>query len=88
MKRMLFALAAVLATVSACQSGSEKKAQSDIAGHVIVIGLDGWGTWSFEKGDTPFIREKMPEDSAGVPFIIAAQLAPLMDGSTVLLYSV
>ena len=61
MKRMLFALAAVLATVSACQSGSEKKVQRDIAGHVIVIGLDGWGTWSFEKGDTPFIREKMQE---------------------------
>ena len=25
----------------------------------------------------------MPEDSTGVPFIIAAQLAPLMEGRTV-----
>ena len=61
MKRMLFALTAALVSVCACQPGPQKKA--DIAGHVIVIGLDGWGTWSFEKGDTPFIREKMKEGS-------------------------
>ena len=40
-----------------------KKAENENAGHVIIIGLDGWGSWSFEKGDTPFIREMMAEGS-------------------------
>ena len=51
MKKTLFALFTALTALCACQSGPQKKA--DVAGHVIVIGLDGWGTWSFEKGDTP-----------------------------------
>ena len=56
MKKTIFALFAALTALFACQPSPEKAAPADIAGHVIVIGLDGWGTWSFEKGDTPFIR--------------------------------
>lgn len=61
MKRGFFLLMASLLLAGACQSNNE--APKDIAGHVIVIGLDGWGTWSFEQGDTPFIKEKMKEGS-------------------------
>ena len=34
-----------------------------LAKHVIIIGLDGWGSWCMEKGECPFIREKMQEGS-------------------------
>ena len=34
-----------------------------LATHVIIIGLDGWGSWCMEKGECPFIREKMQEGS-------------------------
>jgi len=34
-----------------------------IASHVILIGLDGWGTWCMETGECPFIREMMQEGS-------------------------
>ena len=87
MKRMLFALAAVLVSVCACQPGPGKKVQEDIAGHVIIIGLDGWGTWSFEKGNTPFIREKMQEGSytlykrTVLPSISGANWAAMMNGT-------
>lgn len=32
-----------------------------VASHVILIGLDGWGSWCMEKGECPFIREMMKE---------------------------
>lgn len=58
MKRLLFALAAALPMlVAGCTKSSEK----DIASHVIVIGLDGWGTWCMEKGELPFIKEMMKQ---------------------------
>ena len=63
MKNRIIALATVMVSICACQSNPPKQAPAEVAGHVIVIGLDGWGTWSFEKGDTPFIREKMQEGS-------------------------
>ena len=88
MKRLPI-LASVLALFAACacQSGPSEKAPGDIAGHVIVIGLDGWGTWSFEKGDTPFIREMMKEGSytlykrTVLPSISGANWAAMMNGT-------
>ncbi len=69
------------------RKGRRNKAQNDIAGHVIVLGLDGWGTWSFEKGDTPFIREMMKEGSytlykrTVLPSISGANWAAMMNGT-------
>lgn len=42
-------------------AGCTKKSEKDIASHVIVIGLDGWGSWCMETGEAPFIREMMKE---------------------------
>ena len=53
MKKVLV-LAAVLLAAFSLQA--KKK---DIARHVIIIGVDGWGSWCMEKADVPFIREKM-----------------------------
>lgn len=33
-------------------AGCTKKSEKDIASHVIVIGLDGWGSWCMETGET------------------------------------
>ena len=57
MKRLLFALA----IASLLAAGCTKKSEKDIASHVIVIGLDGWGTWCMETGEAPFIKEMMKE---------------------------
>ena len=55
MKRIILVLAVLLAAVSV---QAKKK---DIAKHVIIIGVDGWGSWCMEKAEVPFIREKMQE---------------------------
>ena len=88
MKRLpLLAWVLVFAVVCACQPNAPKKAPADIAGHVIIIGLDGWGTWSFEKGDTPFIRKMMKEGSytlykrTVLPSISGANWAAMMNGT-------
>ena len=57
MKRLLFALAMTLLLAAGCA----KKPERDIASHVILIGLDGWGTWCMETGEAPFIKEMMKE---------------------------
>ena len=58
MKRLLFALATALLVMAA---GCTRKSEKDIASHVIVIGLDGWGTWCMETGEAPFIKAMMQE---------------------------
>ena len=58
MKRLLFAMATALLVMAA---GCTKKSEKDIASHVIVIGLDGWGTWCMETGEAPFIKAMMKE---------------------------
>ena len=55
MKKILVLAAALLVAASL---QAKKK---DIARHVIIIGVDGWGSWCMEKADVPFIREKMQE---------------------------
>ena len=57
MKRLMFALAMTLLLAAGCA----KKPERDIASHVILIGLDGWGTWCMETGEAPFIKEMMKE---------------------------
>ena len=87
MRKGLLVLFAALLAAGACQApkGNEK----DIADHVIIIGLDGWGTWSFEKGDTPFIKEKMKEGSWTLykrtvrPSISGPNWAAMMNGTPV-----
>ena len=85
-KGFLFLMAALL-VFGACQS--KKESTKDIAGHVIIIGLDGWGTWSFEDGDTPFIKEKMKEGSWTLykrtvrPSISGPNWAAMMNGTPV-----
>ena len=61
MRKGILLMMAALLVFGACQS--KKENPKDIADHVIIIGLDGWGTWSFKDGDTPFIKEKMKEGS-------------------------
>lgn len=64
MKRILstvLALSAIL-FLGAC-APKETAQTAPIASHVILIGLDGWGTWCMETGECPFIREMMQEGS-------------------------
>lgn len=58
MKKLFYAFATALLVMAA---GCAKESEKDIASHVIVIGLDGWGTWCMETGEAPFIREMMKE---------------------------
>ena len=58
MKKAILLAVALLALLSC-----GKKAENEKAGHVIIIGLDGWGSWSIEKGETPFISEMMANGS-------------------------
>ena len=53
----LAVLAAALTLTTSCQK-SEKKA---IAKHVIIIGLDGWGSYSMDSAQVPNIRQYMSE---------------------------
>ena len=59
MKKLSIVLTALLAV--ACAQPQPKKA--NLASHVILIGLDGWGSWCMEKGEAPFIKEMMKEGS-------------------------
>jgi predicted AlkP superfamily pyrophosphatase or phosphodiesterase len=53
MKKLIFVLTiAVIVLFSTCSSPEEKK-------HVILIGLDGWGTYCMDKADMPNIRQLM-----------------------------
>ncbi|MBR1927039.1 MAG: alkaline phosphatase [Bacteroidales bacterium] len=84
MKRLVYLVAALL-VLGACQEKKEK----DIAGHVIVIGLDGWGTWCMDKAEVPFIREMMKEGSGTLdkrtvrPSISGPNWAAQMNGTPV-----
>lgn len=84
MKKIILACVALLTV--AC-TGTEKKA--DLTSHVIIIGLDGWGTWCMEKGEAPFIKEMMHEGSwtlnkrAVLPTISGANWAAMMNGTPV-----
>ncbi len=89
MKKGFVLLAAALLMAGACQSPKGSESTKDIADHVIIIGLDGWGTWSFEDGDTPFIKEKMKEGSWTLykrtvrPSISGPNWAAMMNGTPV-----
>ena len=50
-----------MAALLVMAAGCTKKTETDIASHVIVIGLDGWGTWCMETGEAPFIKAMMKE---------------------------
>jgi len=84
MKKIILACVALLTV--AC-TGTEKKA--DLTSHVIIIGLDGWGSWCMEKGEAPFIKEMMHEGSwtlnkrAVLPTISGANWAAMMNGTPV-----
>lgn len=56
---ILFAASLLLAC--ACAPKPEKTAP--LADHVIIIGLDGWGSWCMDEGEAPFIRQMMQEGS-------------------------
>ena len=87
MKKSVLFLFAALLSVAACQPKTETK--KDIAGHVIIIGLDGWGTWSFDKGETPFIKDMMKEGCYTLykrtvrPSISGPNWAAMMNGTPV-----
>ena len=83
MKKILRTCVALLALACSCSEKVEK------APHVIIIGLDGWGTWCMEKGEAPFIKEMMHEGSwtlnkrAVLPTISGANWAAMMNGTPV-----
>jgi len=83
MKKILITCVALLALACSCSEKAEK------APHVIIIGLDGWGTWCMEKGEAPFIKEMMHEGSwtlnkrAVLPTISGANWAAMMNGTPV-----
>ena len=59
MKKVFFAVLAL--AVAACTQAPQQPA--DIASHVILIGLDGWGSWCMEDGEAPFLKSMMAEGS-------------------------
>ena len=52
-------LIAVIAFTSCTQA--QKSEKKPIAGHVIYIGLDGWGSYSVDKADMPNVKALMAE---------------------------
>ena len=84
MKKIIYACMALLAV--ACTATEKKETR---APHVIIIGLDGWGSWCMEKGEAPFIREMMKEGSwtlnkrVVLPSISGANWAAMMNGTPV-----
>ena len=64
MKRILSTVLALSAILFLRACAPKETAQTEpLASHVILIGLDGWGTWCMETGECPFIREMMQEGS-------------------------
>ncbi len=64
MKRILSTVSVLSAILFLGACAPKETAQTEpIASHVILIGLDGWGTWCMETGECPFIREMMQEGS-------------------------
>lgn len=62
MKQNLFTLLAAAAfTLGAATSCTTPEATPDKAGHVIYIGLDGWGAYSLEKADMPNVKQLMKD---------------------------
>ena len=62
LKFLLMALVSIVAFIG-CSSTGEKQTEAKAwkADHVIFIGLDGWGSYSVEKGETPNIKQLMDE---------------------------
>ena len=90
MKRIFPLLVFALAILTACAPKQEQtRVQKDLASHVIVIGLDGWGTWCMEKGEAPFIKSMMEEGSWTLdkrtmrPSISGTNWAAMMNGTPV-----
>ena len=52
----LLTLGAAMFVATSCNNG--KKA---VAKHVIIIGLDGWGSYSMDSAQVPTIRQYMAE---------------------------
>lgn len=64
MKRILSTVSVLSAILFLGACAPKETAHTEpIASHVILIGLDGWGTWCMETGECPFIREMMQEGS-------------------------
>ncbi len=55
-KRFVLTMVIALFTLSSAVFASSRK-----AGHVILIGLDGWGSYSVEKADMPHVKKLMQE---------------------------
>lgn len=79
----------VLLSFVAVSCGQKQASQAPKAGHVILIGLDGWGTWCMEKGEAPFIKSMMQEGCYTLnkrtvrPSISGANWAAMMNGTPV-----
>ena len=52
---MKFITTILTAVVTAIFS-SNISASEPIASHVILIGLDGWGSYSFDQADMPYVK--------------------------------
>lgn len=62
MKKVLISIAAVSAALlSAASCGQDGSAASEkpVAGHVVYIGLDGWGAYSLPEADMPAVKSLM-----------------------------
>ena len=54
MKKLLLAICTIISTL--CINASEP-----VAGHVVLIGLDGWGAYSMPQADMPAVKKLMDE---------------------------
>ena len=63
MKRIFSVFSILASGLLLCACGHQASPRQDLASHVVIIGLDGWGSWCMEEGEYPYIRERMQEGS-------------------------
>ncbi|MGL4331531.1 MAG: alkaline phosphatase [Bacteroidales bacterium] len=63
MKKLLQILLAGIILLSATPIYAQKISKKSKAKHIVLIGLDGWGAFSFEKADMPNVKKLKSEGS-------------------------
>lgn len=63
MKYLSLVLVVALSTIGAFPICATTPAVEPVASHVILIGLDGWGAYSYEKADMPNVKNLLKEGS-------------------------
>lgn len=63
MKKLHFTLLIIMAGLHFFPLQAKKISKKSKAKHVVIIGLDGWGSFSFDKADMPHVKKLMIDGS-------------------------